>query len=49
MRMRPILLVLLVVVLVRFPERRRFVGGDPARFARLISEQLTPADLITAG
>jgi hypothetical protein len=24
---------------------RRFVGGDPARFARLISEQLTPADL----
>ncbi|MDQ1392358.1 MAG: hypothetical protein QOF30_1335 [Acidimicrobiaceae bacterium] len=24
---------------------RRFVAGDPARFARLISEQLTPADL----
>ena len=28
---------------------RRFVAGDPARFARLISEQLTPADLVTAG
>ncbi|MGH9126346.1 MAG: DUF885 domain-containing protein [Acidimicrobiales bacterium] len=24
---------------------RRFVAGDPARFARLISEQLTPSDL----
>jgi hypothetical protein len=24
---------------------RRFVAGDPARFARLITEQLTPADL----
>jgi hypothetical protein len=24
---------------------RRFVGGEPARFERLISEQLTPADL----
>lgn len=24
---------------------RQFVGGDPARFARLLSEQLTPADL----
>lgn len=24
---------------------RRFVGGDPVRFARLITEQLTPADL----
>jgi hypothetical protein len=24
---------------------RRFVAGDPTRFARLISEQLTPADL----
>ncbi len=24
---------------------RRFVGGDPARFARLITEQLTPSDL----
>ncbi|HEX3540538.1 MAG TPA: hypothetical protein VHT75_08870 [Acidimicrobiales bacterium] len=28
---------------------RRFVAGDPSRFARLISEQLTPADLVTAG
>jgi hypothetical protein len=27
---------------------RAFVGGDPARFARLISEQLTPADLVRA-
>ncbi|MDQ6617952.1 MAG: DUF885 domain-containing protein [Actinomycetota bacterium] len=27
---------------------RRFVAGDPARFARLISEQLTPADLAPA-
>jgi hypothetical protein len=24
---------------------RRFVGGDPARFAELLSEQLVPADL----
>ena len=24
---------------------RQFVGGDPGRFARLLSEQLTPADL----
>jgi hypothetical protein len=24
---------------------RRFVGGDPARFARLLREELTPADL----
>jgi hypothetical protein len=24
---------------------RRFVAGDPVRFERLISEQLTPADL----
>lgn len=28
---------------------RRFAAGDPARFGRLISEQLTPADLVTAG
>lgn len=27
---------------------RNFVDGDPARFARLINEQLIPADLITA-
>jgi hypothetical protein len=27
------------------PRCRRFVGGDPARFTRLISEQLVPADL----
>jgi hypothetical protein len=27
------------------PLCRRFVGGDPTRFARLISEQLVPADL----
>jgi hypothetical protein len=27
---------------------RRFVAGDPARFQRLISEQLTPADLRAA-
>jgi hypothetical protein len=27
------------------PLCRRFVGGDPARFERLISEQLVPADL----
>jgi len=28
------------------PLCRRFVGGDPARFARLVTEQLTPQDLI---
>ena len=27
------------------PRCRRFVGDDPARFERLISEQLVPADL----
>ncbi|MDQ2724679.1 MAG: DUF885 domain-containing protein [Actinomycetota bacterium] len=27
---------------------RRFVAGDPGRFARLINEQLVPADLIAA-
>jgi hypothetical protein len=27
---------------------RQFVGGDPARFSRLISEQLVPADLVAA-
>jgi hypothetical protein len=27
------------------PLCRRFVGGDPTRFARLLSEQLVPADL----
>jgi len=27
------------------PLCRRFVGGDPSRFARLVSEQLVPADL----
>ncbi len=27
---------------------RRFVGGDPARFERLLTEQLTPADLVAA-
>ena len=30
------------------PLCRRFVGGDPARFGRLISEQLVPADLVAA-
>jgi hypothetical protein len=30
------------------PLCRRFVGGDPARFERLLSEQLTPADLVPA-
>jgi len=25
---------------------RAFMGGDPRRFARLLDEQLTPADLI---
>jgi len=28
------------------PLCRHFVGGDPARFARLVTEQLTPQDLI---
>ncbi len=28
------------------PLCRRFVGGDPARFARLITEQLLPSDLV---
>jgi hypothetical protein len=27
------------------PLCRRFVGGDPARFGALLSEQLVPADL----
>jgi hypothetical protein len=27
------------------PLCRRYVGGDPARFERLITEQLTPAQL----
>jgi hypothetical protein len=30
------------------PLCRRFVGGDPTRFARLISEQLVPEDLVAA-
>jgi hypothetical protein len=30
------------------PLCRRFVGGDPQRFARLLSEQLVPADLVPA-
>jgi hypothetical protein len=30
------------------PLCRRFVGGDPTRFARLLSEQLVPADLVAA-
>jgi hypothetical protein len=30
------------------PLCRRFVGGDPKRFARLLSEQLVPADLVPA-
>jgi hypothetical protein len=30
------------------PLCRRFVGGDPLRFARLLSEQLVPADLVAA-
>ncbi len=29
------------------PLCRRFVGGDPGRFARLLSEQLTPSELAT--
>ncbi len=28
------------------PLCRRFVGGRPERFARLITEQLVPADLV---
>jgi hypothetical protein len=28
---------------------RAFVGGDPSRFARLLSEQLIPTDLVPAG
>jgi hypothetical protein len=28
------------------PACRRFVGGDPARFERLLTEQLIPADLV---
>jgi hypothetical protein len=27
---------------------RRFVAGDPTRFARLLTEQLVPADLMAA-
>ena len=30
------------------PLCRRFVAGDPARFERLLSEQLVPADLVPA-
>ncbi|HXQ60720.1 MAG TPA: hypothetical protein VN796_00230 [Acidimicrobiales bacterium] len=30
------------------PLCRRFVAGDPTRFARLLSEQLVPADLVAA-
>ena len=30
------------------PLCRRFVAGDPARFARLVTEQLVPADLVPA-
>jgi hypothetical protein len=30
------------------PLCRRFVGGDPNRFARLVTEQLVPADLAAA-
>jgi hypothetical protein len=30
------------------PLCRRFVAGDPTRFARLLSEQLIPADLVAA-
>jgi hypothetical protein len=30
------------------PLCRRFVAGDPTRFARLLTEQLTPADLMAA-
>ena len=28
------------------PLCRKFVGGDPARFGRLVTEQLTPQDLL---
>ena len=28
------------------PRCRAFVGGDPSRFERLITEQLLPADLV---
>jgi hypothetical protein len=30
------------------PLCRRFVGGDPARFQRLLTEQLVAADLTAA-
>jgi hypothetical protein len=30
------------------PRCRAFVGGDPERFERLLSEQLTPADLVAS-
>jgi hypothetical protein len=30
------------------PRCRTFVGGDPERFERLLTEQLTPADLVAA-
>jgi hypothetical protein len=30
------------------PRCRTFVGGDPARFERLLSEQFVPADLVAA-
>jgi len=30
------------------PRCRAFVGGDPARFQRLLSEQLVPSDLVAA-
>ncbi|HEY5252943.1 MAG TPA: hypothetical protein VIJ09_14850, partial [Acidimicrobiales bacterium] len=30
------------------PLCRRFVAGDPTRFARLLSEQLVPDDLVAA-
>jgi hypothetical protein len=30
------------------PLCRRFVGGDPSRFSRLLTEQLVPADLVAA-
>jgi hypothetical protein len=31
------------------PLCRRFVGGDPSAFARLITEQLVPKDLMAGG
>ena len=31
-----------------YPLCRAFVGGDPARFRRLLDEQLLPSDLIDA-